>query len=194
MNPIEIPTPQGHIFGMSAGSADGRPFALCLHGRSQRNGWHSWQPVMKPLAEAGWRVVSVDMPGWGQSNPWEQFEPVEAVMAVLDGLGVETAVLCGKSWGGGVALETALRHSARVSHVVLTAPVFRGEMAELERLTQPMLMAWAQDDEVFPVSFTGLYTAVLPHLQLVVYPTGGHSAAMNNAAEFVPKMVELVGN
>ncbi|MEJ2746901.1 MAG: hypothetical protein P8183_03145, partial [Anaerolineae bacterium] len=68
MEDIWIETEYGKVFAKAAGPRDGR-FLLGIHGYSQRNGWHTWEPLMAPLAKAGFRVVSVDMPGWGQSVP-----------------------------------------------------------------------------------------------------------------------------
>ena len=61
-----IQTENGLIYGMCAGDP-GSALVLSLHGWSQSNGWQTWQPLLQPLAEAGYYVVSVDMPGWGQS-------------------------------------------------------------------------------------------------------------------------------
>ena len=102
------------VYGKLAGDpAD--PLVLGLHGWSQRNGWHTWEPLMAPLAEAGYCVVSVDMPGWGESAaidslPLAGWRAVSVVMDILNGLQKETAVLMGKSWGGGVAVQTAVAY------------------------------------------------------------------------------------
>ena len=125
------------------------PLLLGLHGWSQRNGWHTWRPLMTPLAEAGYRVISVDMPGWGQSEAWgsgplNDADAQEAILAVLDGADAARATLMGKSWGGGIAISTALKHPVRIERLVLTAPAFR-EPGRLGDLQQPVLLAWAKD-------------------------------------------------
>jgi pimeloyl-ACP methyl ester carboxylesterase len=195
MQPIQIETPQGPV----AGAACGRPDAslvLGLHGWSQRNGWRTWEPLLAPLAAAGYRVVSVDMPGWGGSPAWGRpmSDPDVAVAAVLDlltGLGAATATLMGKSWGGAIALETALRHPARVPRLILTAPAF-GDLARLAQVRQPVLLAWAQDDPVIPVARAKHVAEALPNCRLLLYPTGGHSAAPKNATTFAPEAVAFL--
>ncbi|MFQ5399587.1 MAG: alpha/beta fold hydrolase [Anaerolineae bacterium] len=192
---VWIETTFGVVFGRTAGPDDGR-LVLGLHGWSQRNGWHIWEPLMRPLGEAGFRVVSVDMPGWGQSKPVKPGpmrgdEAVTCMLQILDGLDAETAVLMGKSWGGGIAVKTAVTHPQRISHLILTAPALRN-LDRLRRLTQPVLLAWAEDDLMIPFTYAAQFAEAIPDCQLETYPTGGHSAAPKNAADFAPKAIEFL--
>ena len=59
MNDIFIDTPYGRIYAKIAGEA-AFPLVLGIHGWSKRNGWHTWEPLLAPLAEAGFRVVCED--------------------------------------------------------------------------------------------------------------------------------------
>ncbi len=193
MEAIWIDIPSGRVFGMTAG--DG-PLVLGLHGWSQRNGWHTWEPLIEPLATGGFRVVSVDMPGWGNSpavgdGRLSSEQAVDVVLALLDGLGAETAALMGKSWGGGVALRTALDYSKRITKLILSAPAFR-DFGRLEHLPQPVLLAWAEDDDVIPIGHAETYTDHVPDIRLETYESGGHSAAPENADDFAPKVISFL--
>lgn len=203
MENLFLETEFGNVFAKSAGER-GKLLVLGIHGWSQRNGWHTWKPLMAPLAEAGFWVVSVDMPGWGQSVPASP-EPlrgeraVTAVLAILDvlkeksesGGAHEAAVLMGKSWGGGVAISLALDHPQHVSKLILTAPAFR-KFDRLRHLSQPVLLAWAEDDPVIPYKYARRFTAAVPHIRLQTYATGGHSAAPKNATHFAPQAIEFL--
>lgn len=193
MEEIWIDTPSGKVYGMTAG--DG-PLVLGLHGWSQRNAWHTWEPLIEPLASGGFRVVSVDMPGWGKSpaigdSRLSPEQAVEVVLALLDALGAETAALMGKSWGGGVALQTALDHPQRVTKLMLTAPAYR-DFGRLEQLRQPVLLAWAKDDSVIPIGHAREYIERVPDIRLERYERGGHSAAPENADDFAPKAIAFL--
>lgn len=195
MEEVFIDIKHGRVFGMRSGPAGG-PLVLGIHGWSQRNGWHTWEPLLEPLGAAGFQAVSVDMPGWGrspagQSGPLQTAPAGEIVIDLIAGLGAEQAVLMGKSWGGGVALHTALAHPGRIEKLILTAPAFR-DFARLPEITQPVLLAWAEDDPVIPHRYAQEYTGRLPDVDLITYPTGGHSAAPQNAADFAPKAISFL--
>jgi pimeloyl-ACP methyl ester carboxylesterase len=195
LDQLVITTSFGNVFAMSAGSASA-PLVLAIHGWSQRNGWHTWESLMAPLGAAGFHVVSVDMPGWGKSvtdepGPLVGERAETAVLEILDGLDAQTAVLMGKSWGGGVALSVALNKPERVDKLILTAPAFR-ELDRLPNVSQPVLLAWAQDDPVIPYSNAARYVEALAAVQFETYATGGHSAAPKNASDFAPKAIAFL--
>lgn len=195
MRELNVPTTAGTIYARSAGVA-GAPLVLCLHGWSQRNGWHTWQPVMQPFASAGFWVVSVDMPGWGRSQsaaagPLDDAQAQNVVIELIDGLDVEHATLMGKSWGGGLALSVALDRPERVDSLILTAPAFR-DLDRLRTVRQPVLLAWAKDDPVIPFEYARTFADAIPRAELLVFETGGHSAAPKNAAEFAPRAIDFL--
>lgn len=81
----------------------------------------AWEPQLKALSDR-WRCVAWDMPGYGESSPLSPltFEAIaDAVTLLLDRLEVESAHLCGLSFGGHHAMHTALRHTDRVRSLVL---------------------------------------------------------------------------
>jgi pimeloyl-ACP methyl ester carboxylesterase len=183
------------VYGKLAGNPSD-PLVLGLHGWSQRNGWRTWEPLMEPLAGAGYCVASVDMPGWGDSPPVDALpllgeRAVAVVVDILDGLQKETAAVMGKSWGGAVAVDLALAYPQRVSKLILTAPALR-EMSRLPEVSQPVLLVWAEDDPVIPVGNAQRIAKALANATLVVYPSGGHSAAPKNAATFAPIAVSFL--
>ncbi|MBI4577248.1 MAG: alpha/beta hydrolase [Planctomycetes bacterium] len=87
--------------------------------------------------------VLVDLPGFGASGPPLEGAPllqaVEAVLAVLDRVGLDRAVWCGCSYGGHVALRAALDRPSRVAALVLVAS------GGLERTPGPVLAARFQE-------------------------------------------------
>jgi pimeloyl-ACP methyl ester carboxylesterase len=195
MKDLHVETSIGRVYGKEAGDAQA-PLVLAIHGWSQRNGWHTWEPLIEPLAAAGLHLVAVDMPGWGQSTstnpgPMKTAEAVATVTALIDAFHAGSATLMGKSWGGGVALQTALDHPALVDRLILTAPAFRTP-ERLPEVRCPVLLVWSEDDPVIPFSYAAGYLQALPDAELVAYPTGGHSAAPNNAADFAPKAANFV--
>ena len=101
------------------------PVLVLLHAFPLDKGM--WDDVVGPLADAGWDVVAPDLRGFGQSRygpDGPDDEPTLAamaqdVLAILDRLGVRTAVLGGVSMGGYVALEVLRQSPGRVAGLVL---------------------------------------------------------------------------
>jgi pimeloyl-ACP methyl ester carboxylesterase len=132
-------------FHLEAGPADG-PVVICLHGLGATNA--SMLPTFYDLA-ADHRVLAPDLPGFGASRAPRA--PYDAAFFArwLDGwmnrLGIESAVIVGNSLGGRIALETALRHPARVRALGLLAPAvaFRRlrQLGPFVRLLRPELAA-----------------------------------------------------
>lgn len=79
-----------------------------------------WAEHLEPLAEAGYRVLAVDLPGYGEApvEPGEQ-APWADVLETMDELSIERAALVGNSFGGAVALRAALVAPDRVSALAL---------------------------------------------------------------------------
>jgi pimeloyl-ACP methyl ester carboxylesterase len=85
--------------------------------------------LARALAVRGHRVVLLDLLGHGQSDKPEHAAEyrldvyAEQVVALLDHLGAERAVIGGTSLGANVALHVASRHPQRVQGLVLEMPV-----------------------------------------------------------------------
>ncbi|WP_432128623.1 alpha/beta fold hydrolase [Streptomyces sp. bgisy082] len=109
-------------------AGEGHPVVL-LHGSGPgATGWSNFSPNIPALAER-YRVLAVDMPGWGGSDTVTGGERDHAAAAVqlLDALGIEKAAFVGNSMGGMTALRLAALHPDRVSHLVtMGAPAGRG--------------------------------------------------------------------
>jgi len=104
---------------------DGRPVVL-IHGWPLSGA--SWSEQVPALTEAGYRVITYDRRGFGESDKpadgydYDTFS--EDLAGVLDHLGVSDATLVGFSMGGGeVARYLGTRGSERIRSAVLAASV-----------------------------------------------------------------------
>jgi 3-oxoadipate enol-lactonase len=125
VTPFEIDGGGVTLAGEQAG--EGIPVVL-LHGltATRRYVVHG----SRALERSGHRTIAYDARGHGESSPAP--EPVaygyellaDDLEAVLDGLGIERAVLAGASMGAHTALRLALTQPARVAGLVLITPSF----------------------------------------------------------------------
>jgi 3-oxoadipate enol-lactonase len=102
------------------------PAVVLIHGFSLD--MRMWDPQMRDLA-AGFRVIRYDARGFGASGPLDPAVPYSHatdLLALLDHLSVEQAALVGFSFGGQVALTTALLAPARMRALVLLDSLLDG--------------------------------------------------------------------
>jgi pimeloyl-ACP methyl ester carboxylesterase len=121
----------------------GAPAIVALHGLASNARW--WDLV---AARLRLRLVAPDLRGHGQSprpDTGYGFDAVTAdVVALLDRLGIDRAVVAGHSWGASVALQLAADHPDRVIACVCVdggigdmRSRFPGGWAEAERALRP---------------------------------------------------------
>jgi len=112
-------------------AGEGENALILLHGFAASV--FSWREVMDPLANAGYRVVAFDRPAYGLTsrpmrgdwvgeNPYSTQSQVDLTVALMDGLGIQRAILVGNSAGGTIATLVARQHPQRVRGLVLVAP------------------------------------------------------------------------
>ena len=98
------------------------PVVLLLHGFPHT--WFSWRHQIGHLADAGYRVVAPDLRGMGQTSAPEPVEEYRVdritgdLCALLDHLGVATAVCSGLDFGMYAAYDLALDHPERVRGLI----------------------------------------------------------------------------
>jgi 4,5:9,10-diseco-3-hydroxy-5,9,17-trioxoandrosta-1(10),2-diene-4-oate hydrolase len=104
------------------------PTVVLLHGGGPgASAWSNFGRTMAVLSDR-FHVLGVDQPGFGKSGkptelPTQFFRfSADAVLELLDELGVQTAHFVGNSLGGGTAVRFALDHGRRGGRLVLMAP------------------------------------------------------------------------
>ncbi|MEU0794423.1 4,5:9,10-diseco-3-hydroxy-5,9,17-trioxoandrosta-1(10),2-diene-4-oate hydrolase [Amycolatopsis sp. NPDC005961] len=100
---------------------------ILLHGGGP--GASAWSNFGRNLPEFAkhYRTIAVDQPGFGRSDkPTEHPQyfrhSADAVVGLMDVLGIERAHFVGNSLGGGAAVRLALNHGKRAGRLVLMGP------------------------------------------------------------------------
>ncbi|MFJ8580459.1 alpha/beta fold hydrolase [Micromonospora sp. NPDC093277] len=109
-------------------AGSGSPVVLVHAGIADRRMWRAQVPALATRH----RVINVDLRGYGDSElPPAPFAHHDDVVGLLDALGITQAALVGCSFGGKVAVDTALAYPGRVSALaLLDAPVSGNEWSE----------------------------------------------------------------
>ncbi|WP_309678458.1 alpha/beta hydrolase [Polaromonas sp.] len=101
------------------------PSVVFIHG--VLNDHSVWSLQSRYLANHGWNVLAVDLPGHCRSEgeaPASVEQAADFVAALLDAAGAKRAALVGHSWGSLIALQAASTLKDRVSHLVLVGTAF----------------------------------------------------------------------
>jgi pimeloyl-ACP methyl ester carboxylesterase len=89
------------------------PLVVLLHGFPEF--WYGWRLQIKPLADAGFRVVAPDMRGYNFSSrptgvkAYDTDHLTADIRGLVSERGAESAFLVGHDWGGSVAWATAMK-------------------------------------------------------------------------------------
>jgi pimeloyl-ACP methyl ester carboxylesterase len=125
-------------------AGQGEPVIL-LHGFGAST--YSWRKMMPALA-AGFRVIAIDLNGFGYTQRPRSFESYTRegqaglVLRVMDALGFDSAHLMGHSYGGGLSLFIASRYPERVQSLVLvdsSAPTYANDRRSRAASVKPLL-------------------------------------------------------
>jgi monooxygenase len=126
------------------------PTVLLLHGigHSLRN----WSRTVPALVEAGFRAISIDMPGFGYSEPTPKILDEDTTTAFLeqflDTFYLDTVDVVGHSLGGAIATVLALHRPNRVRRLTLVAAAVGPDVSPTLRLlalqiARPLLRPFA---------------------------------------------------
>jgi haloalkane dehalogenase len=97
------------------------PVVLFVHGYPESS--YMWRHAMSAAADAGWRALAPDLPGYGDSAPdppgtWERH--VDALERFRSALGLDDVVLVVHDWGVMVGLRWACDHRGAARALVIS--------------------------------------------------------------------------
>ncbi len=145
--PIELSgsfTHDGHRLSYTEFGSGDRVIVL-THGIMLTRRMHA--PLARRLARAGFRTVTLDLLGHGDSarptDSWLYSMPAfaEQTVALLDHLDIDSAVIGGTSLGANVALEVAVASPERALGLIVEMPVLDNAIVAGLVTFAPLLMA-----------------------------------------------------
>ncbi|WP_299200185.1 alpha/beta fold hydrolase [uncultured Amphritea sp.] len=104
---------------------EGDQVVIMLHGSGPgATSWANFNRNIEPFVNAGYRIILLDCPGWGKSDPvvcTSSRSDLNAacIKGVMDGLDINTAHLIGNSMGGHSVVAFALSWPERVEKLIL---------------------------------------------------------------------------
>jgi 3-oxoadipate enol-lactonase len=141
---VQVTLPTGATVGVTDSGGDG-PVVVFSHGFLMN---HTMFAAQLAALRDAYRVVTWDERGHGEAEHdgvWSFWDSADDVLALLDHLGIEQAVLAGMSQGGFLSLRAALRSPERVRALVLLDTQAGIEDPAVVPLYEGMAAAWAAD-------------------------------------------------
>jgi pimeloyl-ACP methyl ester carboxylesterase len=160
---------EGHRIEYDAYGDGGRVLVL-VHGLLMNRGMYG--PIGPALARNGNRVICVDLLGHGGSDRPEDLRlysmPLFArqVVALLDHLGLDSAVVGGTSLGANVALELATRDPERARGLFIEMPVLDNALSAVAGAFTPVMLGLRLGRPVFEL--TSRLSSLLPRTNYLV--------------------------
>ena len=167
--PAEVTPGGGRGRTARSAGANTRPLIL-LHGLLLSQEMHV--PLAKDLAARGNRVITLDLLGHGRSDRprdmWRYSMATygEQVVALMDHLQIDQAVVMGTSLGANAALEVAAHSPERLRGLVIEMPVLDNGLLWSALTFTPLLVALTFGEPVMKLlarATRALPRAVLPH-------------------------------
>ncbi|HVV10600.1 alpha/beta fold hydrolase [Amycolatopsis sp.] len=155
---------EGHRLAYTEYGA-GEQVVVLTHGIMFTRRMHA--PLARELAGAGFRVITLDLLGHGESDrpteSWRYSIPAFGVqvLALLDHLGIERAVLGGTSLGANVSLEIAVAAPERALGMIVEMPVLDNAIVAGLLTFAPLL--FAARFLPFTVDSVALAARLVPH-------------------------------
>ncbi len=158
--------------------------------------WQSWAANLAEVAAAGFRVVALDLPGFGEATrpdgPISTESAVDCLLEVFDRWPLPRASLVGHNWGGLVAWRACII-GGRIDKLALVAAEGAEQLSQSlsGELRTPTLILWAADDSKRPVAEADLFLEAIPRSRKYVFPglnDSGGKPALNH-----PEAPQLAG-
>ena len=114
------------------------PLVIMVHGWPES--WYSWRHQIQPIADMGYKVIAIDVRGYGNSSKPLEIEKYDMLSLIGDLIKIiqkeksKKAILIGHDWGAPICWNTAALHPDKVKAVIgLSVPhAKRGKISNIE--------------------------------------------------------------
>ena len=182
----------GHPIHTLQAGPDAGPLVLLLHGKMfQAATWQETGTLAK-LADAGYRAVALDMPGFGNTQAAD-IKPAEVLKTAINQASQNRAILLGPSMGGRIALEFTLADPDLVNGLILVGTVGVQENKErLKEISLPCLAVWGGEDTISPLANGHLLQQEIRDAELAVIPGAPHPCYLDQPDEWHRILLEFL--
>jgi abhydrolase domain-containing protein 14 len=180
------------IHYLEMGDPDASIAILLLHGSSFSA--QTWQDLgtIELLARRGYRVVAIDLPGYGRSAP-PSGNPADFLLVAMGALNLDRPIVVSPSMSGCYSLPVVAKHSEQLRGFVAVAPIAIGSyQRSLRGVMLPTLAIWGSEDRSVSPSQADLLCQLMPNARKVILPNAGHACYMKATEEFHEQLIQAI--
>jgi abhydrolase domain-containing protein 14 len=204
-NPLHLRTarpkaaPRAPVKGTLAGGVGSRTdgpegglSVLLLHGASFDSGTWEELGTLKRLADAGYRAVAIDLPGFGKSKT-VRAAPNTFLAELLPKLEIGRPVVVSPSMSGRFSFPLLAVHPESVTGFVPVAPVGALQFARRNQdHPVPALVVWGERDRTFPPSQAVVLAGAFRDAKVLILPDARHPAYLDQPDAFHEALLEFL--
>ena len=181
------------IHYLSSGNEEGQPLVL-LHGASFDSGTWLDLGTIDFFAIRGYRVLAVDLPGFGKSKSIDG-DKEKFLVDLFAALNIEKPVILSPSMSGRFTYPFLCRNPGLVRGFIPVAPALTAEYAsELADFELPTLIVWGEKDTVFPSKQADLLQRSIPNSEKLVLEGAGHACYLDKPEQFHIAILEFLSS
>lgn len=194
MNPVAVDRVemQGHEVHYLAAGPKTAQSVLFLHGAKYHSGTWKDLGTLEVLADAGFRAVAVDLPGFGESAGWKIDSKV-FLAELIDSLKIGRPVIVAPSMSGRIAFPLVVYNPEKVTGFVPIAavgtPMFT---AKLNDNPLPALVIWGAADRMFKPAAHRALAARFKKSELLMLPRARHAAYLDQPDRFHEALLKFL--
>lgn len=178
---------------LAAGPATGRP-VLLLHGA--RYSSETWRDLgtLELLAQQGYRVLAMDLPGFGNS-PASETAPEDLLSTLLPLLFERPAVVVSPSMSGRFSLPLVAQRPSWLAGYVPVAPgAIAANLDKVRDSKVPTLIFWGKKDSIIPLKEGQRLAKAMPGSRLVVLEEAGHPCYLDQPIGFHRELLKFMAS
>jgi pimeloyl-ACP methyl ester carboxylesterase len=186
-----IPVRDGEIHCLSEKSGS-KGDVLLLHGAKFSSATWRELGTLETLAEAGYRVHALDMPGYG-SSPHSSAPADRVLREALRQLAPDGAVLVGPSMGGRHCLDLYFSSPDGIRGLILVGTVGVGAYRERFReIAVPCLLVWGSEDTISPPDNARFLEQEIPDAELLMLEGARHPCYLDRPREWHERLLAFL--
>jgi len=174
------------IHYLTLGAENTGDWVVLLHGKKFTADDWSNSGLLDALSHEGFKVIALNLPGFGQSEALKSDKSYPDFLAdLMPQLGINSFHLVGPSFSGEASIQFAIRHESMLKTLTLVDSVNVKQYEQsLPDIRTNTLIVWGQKDEIAAYPNALILQEKLPNSTLYTFENLGHTCYFDDMPTF----------